>query len=226
MARRMIRELPESEQPYNRLANFGEEALSDAELLSLFLWLPDGLDVAYELLSNHGSLNGMMRASVDEIQKIAGIGGKGALRLRALLELARRISQTRPKTKRIDCPAAAAEILMPLLRYLEREELWVLSVDTKRNVMGIDQVYKGTVNTSCIRLTEVFKKAVERKAVGIIVAHNHPSGDPNPSPEDMDATRKMIKAGELLDVDVLDHLVIGDGRFISIRERLGSGWAR
>jgi DNA repair protein RadC len=108
---------------------------------------------------------------------------------------------------------------MPRLRCLNQEELWVLLLNTRNQVLGMEAIYKGSLNTSMVRLSEVFRPAIEAPAAAVIVAHNHPSGDPSPSPEDVSITRQMAQAGDLLDITLLDHLIIGDGVHISLKER-------
>ena len=119
----------------------------------------------------------------------------------------------------IQSPTDAFQVLQPFLEPLDREELWVLNLDTRNRVMSLVALYKGSVNSSQVRVAEVFRQAILDNALSVVVAHNHPSGDPTPSPEDVSVTRAMVQAGKLLDIEVLDHVVIGAGRFVSLKER-------
>ncbi len=218
--RRLIRELPTEEQPMTRLAQLGPEAVSTAELLALFLWMPDGLDVATEMLVKFGSLRDLITAPVNQLCEISGIGERGAMRLRAIVELSKRVSKTCMVDKsKITSPADAANLLMEDMRCLKQEEMRVIILDTRNQVLGVKTIYKGSLNTAVVRIGEVLRPAIEANAAAIIISHNHPSGDPSPSPEDINVTRQIVEAGKLMNIEVLDHVIIGDGRFTSLKER-------
>lgn len=218
--RRQVKELATCDQPLTRLSQFGANALSTAELLSLVLGTSDGLDLASELLAQFESLHGLARATSAQIQRLFGVGEKQAARLQAVIELGKRLNVPDDTTAvTIKSPECAANLLMPRMRFLGREELWVVILNTRYAVMGIETVYRGSVNSAAIRIAEVFRPAIDREALAIVVAHNHPSGDPSPSPEDVSVTRELVKAGKLLNVSVVDHIIIGDGRFVSLQER-------
>lgn len=217
--RRMVKELPADEQPANRLALEGATALSNAELLAVFLGTPDSLDLATELLVRFGGMHGLVKASPEQLQQVYGIGPKLALQIKALAEMARRLQKPQDGTPRITSPVDAANLLMADMRYLEQEEMRVILLDTRNKVLGMHTVYRGSLNTAVVRVGEIFKPAIDANAAAIIISHNHPSGDPGPSPEDVHVTRQVVKAGELLDIQVLDHVVIGDGRHVSLKER-------
>lgn len=219
-ARRLIRDLPAEERPLHRLNLRGPEALNNAELLALILGSADGLDLAEELLISFGSLHQLARAGPAQLGRIRGIGRAQAARLAAVLELGRRLQQP-PAAEPywVHSPADAAHLLMPEMRDLAQEELRVMVLDNRNRILKTPTIYKGSANASLIRLAEIFRPAIELHAPAIIVAHNHPSGDPAPSPEDVQVTREMVRAGELLDIKVLDHVIIGAGRFVSLKER-------
>jgi DNA repair protein RadC len=148
------------------------------------------------------------------------MGPVAVARLKASLELGRRLMIARPnEMAHITSPADAANLLMLELGHLEQERLVTLILNTKNQVIEYHTVYKGNVNTSIIRIAEIFRQPIRRNATAIIMAHNHPSGDPTPSPEDVMVTRQIVQAGTQLDIEVLDHLLIGQGTYISMKER-------
>lgn len=221
----MIRDLPDDEKPRERLIAYGPSALSIAELLAIILRVGvTGMSVvtlAQHLLRQFDGLAGLHRASVQEIAaQVRGLGPAKAAQIKAALELGRRLQLAsageRPQVK---SPADAAAILMPDMALLEQEHLRLLILDTKNFVIASPTVYKGSLNSSIVRVGELFREAIKVNAAALIVAHNHPSGDPSPSPEDIRVTREIVQAGKLLDIEVLDHLVIGHQRFVSLKER-------
>lgn len=219
-AYRRVCDLPTAERPLYRLHHHGTEALSTVELLALVLGTGDGPGVARDLLHSVGSLHGLARAGRAQLRSVRGIGEAQAARLLACLELGRRLqappAETRPQ---VTSPAEAANLLMGRLGHRDQEELHVVVLDTRNRVLDVVQIYRGSLNTSVVRTAEIFRPAVEAPAAAVIVAHNHPSGDPSPSPEDINVTRQLVKAGQLLDIPVLDHLIIAQGRFTSLKER-------
>ncbi len=219
-----IKELPASERPRERLARLGPAALSTAELLAILLRTGTGgesaLTVASRLLARHGGLGGLARAGHSELVSEHGVGPAKAAQLLAAVELGRRVSlASLDERPQIRTPADAASILTPKIGHLEQEHFWVLFLDTRNRVIGGEPIYKGSLNQSQVRVGEVFREALRRNCAAIIVAHNHPSGDPAPSPEDVAVTRELVKAGTLLNIEVVDHLVIGAQRWVSLRER-------
>ena len=213
----MIRDLPSDEQPQTRLQRYGPAALNNAELLSIVLGLPD-LGQAETLLARYEGLPGLAKASAEQIA-CQGIGAARARRLKAALELGRRALMVDQDRLRIRSATDAADLLLAEMGLLEQEELRTIILDTRHQVLKIHTVYKGSLNTTLVRVGEVFREAIRLSAAAIIVAHNHPSGDPTPSPEDVQMTREIVKAGRLLDIAVLDHLIIGQQRWISLKER-------
>jgi DNA repair protein RadC len=219
-----IHDMPTGERPRERLQHYGPEALSTAELMAILLRTgsqgENVLALATRLLVHFSGLGGLARASFSELSAIKGVGQAKAAQLKAGLEIGRRLLITAPDQRpQISSPTDAANLLMLEMGHLEQEHLRVLLLDTKNRVLASPTIYKGSVNTSLIRIAELFREAIRHNSTAIIVAHNHPSGDPTPSPEDVHVTRQMAEAGKLLDVEVLDHLVIGRGRYVSLRER-------
>ena len=219
-----IRELPASEQPRERLRDSGPAALSDAELLAILLRVgvqgTNVVQLAQQLLVEHRGWSGLLRADYSELCRRRGMGQAKAATLKAAMEIGRRLLiagvDDRPQIK---SPADVASLLMLEMSHLDQEHLRAVLLDTKNRVQEIATIYVGSVNSAQVRIGEVFRDAVRRNSTAMIVAHNHPSGDPTPSPEDILVTRQIVEAGKLLDVDVLDHLIIGRGRYVSMRER-------
>jgi DNA repair protein RadC len=221
-----LRELPESERPVNRLHHCGANALSTSELLAILTGTAYQLRDAANLMAHFEGLEGVARANMTELQRQPGIGAATAARIQAAFELGRRLIAERPPDRyQIRSPADAANLLMPEMGLLEQEELRTILLDTKNRVVAIPTIYVGSVNTTLIRVAEVFREAIRCNCPSLIVAHNHPSSDPTPSPCDVAVTKQIVEAGDLLDIQVLDHLIIGKGsRFVSLKERgLGFG---
>lgn len=215
-----VRDLPAKERPVNRIHEVGPQALSSTELLACLLQSADAFQQAQKLLVRFADLGGLARASELELTAITGIGPAQAARLIAALEIGRRLMTETPEERwQIRAPSDAAHMLMPQLSYEPRERFVVMSLDTRNRILHQETLYLGTLNTSLIRTAEVFASPLQRNAAAIIVAHNHPSGDPNPSPEDVVLTRRLVEAGKLMEINVLDHVVIGQNRYVSLRER-------
>lgn len=219
-----ITDLQESERPRERLANAGPQALSQAELIAILLRVglqgENAVAVGQRLLNKFGGLAGLHRVSVEELCQEKGIGMAKAAQIKAAIELGRRLVVDAPEEKpSIHSPQDAANLVMYEMSALEQEELQVILLDTRNRVIKIEPVYRGSVNTSQVRVGELFKAAIRANAPNLIVVHNHPSGDPTPSPDDIAVTRAIVQAGKLLDVTVLDHLVVGGGKFVSLKER-------
>jgi DNA repair protein RadC len=219
-----IKDMRSDDRPRERLEKQGSQALSNPELLAIILGKGapgiNAVQLAQELLEQFGGLSGIHRADYDDLVKTRGIGPAKAAQLRAAVELGRRLAvsvlEDRPA---IQSPEQAAELVMYEMGALNQEHLRVLLLDTRNHLLRISEVYQGSLNTSLIRIGEVFRDAVRDNAASVIVVHNHPSGDPTPSPEDVVVTRAMVEAGGLLDIEVLDHLVIGTGRFVSLKSK-------
>ncbi|HEY85843.1 MAG TPA: JAB domain-containing protein [Chloroflexi bacterium] len=219
-----IHDMPSGERPRERLQHYGAAALSNAELLAILLRSgiqgENVLSLSTRLLSERGGLPGLSKASFNELSSTKGLGVAKTSQIKAALELGRRLLLASPTQRlQITCPADAANMLMLEMGILEQEQLRVVLLDTKNFILAVKTIYTGNANTTIIRVSEIFKMAVRENAIGIILIHNHPSGDPTPSPEDVQVTQKIIEAGKLLDIDVLDHVIIGRQRFVSLKER-------
>lgn len=220
----MMRDLATEDRPRERLRQVGAQALSSAELLAIILRVGVGgtnvIRLAENILVQFEGLPGLSRASVNELATIHGVGQAKAAQIKAALELGRRLTVATPQERpRITSPADAANLLMSEMMLLEQEHLRVILLNTRNEVLSMPTIYQGSLNTSVVRVGELFREAIRANAAALIVAHNHPSGDPSPSPEDINVTRQLVKAGRLLDISVLDHIVIGHHRFVSLKER-------
>ena len=225
----LIREMPEGERPRERLKLRGAAALSDAELIAILLRTgmkgTSVVQLAQELLVKFRTLPELAGAPVEEIAQVKGIGETKAIQLKAAFELARRLSSnTRDKQTPISSPEDAAVVVREDMRLLDREEFRVLLLNTKNGLIKKCEVSRGSLNASIVEPREVFKDAIAASAASMILVHNHPSGDPTPSSEDIAVTKRLVKAGELLNIAVLDHIILGhrttkrDQDFVSLKE--------
>jgi DNA repair protein RadC len=222
-----LKTLPLREQPAYRVSQ-NVSACSQIELLAAVIGGPKQIEIAEALLAHFqgdpstGSgqvLHRIYQAHVTEIANVHGIGQNTAARIKAALNLGLRLSLPIEERPTINSPGDAAALVQPEMSMLETEHLRVILLDTRNHVLDIVDVYQGSVNSSQVRVGEVFKQAVRRNSAAVIICHNHPSGDPTPSPDDVAVTRAFVQAGKLLDTETLDHLVIGKNRFVSMKER-------
>ena len=228
--RLMLREMAPDERPREKLKLRGATALSDGDLLAIIL--NTGIrgetvtDVSQRLLARHGGLRGLFRMETGELARLRGLGDAKAVRLKAALELGRRLAALSPEERtQIVSPDDVANLLSIEMAALEQEQLRVVLLDTKHRILGTRTVYQGSVNQAQVRVAEVYRDAVRQNATAIVAVHNHPSGDPTPSAADVALTVELVQAGALLDIDLLDHLIIGQGRWLSLR-RLGLGFGK
>jgi len=224
-----IKDMPVGERPRERLQHYGAGALSTAELIAILLRSgvagESVLHLAERLLARYGGLTGLAQASFAELCQEKGIGPAKVTQIKAALELGRRLLVASPQERpQVRSPADAANLLMLEMSLLAQEQMRVILLDSKNRVLAIPTIYQGSLNTSLVRVGELFREAIRQNCAAIIVVHNHPSGDPTPSPEDVLVTKQIVEAGKLLDIEVLDHLVIGRQRYVSLKERgLGFG---
>ena len=202
----------------------GQLNLSNPELLAILLRVgvegENAVHMADRILNDNHGLIGLYRTSYLELCDQHGIGPAKAAQLLAAIELGKRIALADKDIQRtIHGPQDVYDELVFDMLALDQEELRVLIMDTRNHILEIETIYKGSVNSSQVRIAEVFKGAIKKNATSIIIVHNHPSGDPSPSPEDIALTRAIIQAGKLLDIDVLDHIVIGHKQFVSMKEK-------
>lgn len=219
-----MKDLPIDLRPRERLLAQGTGALSTAELLAVLLGTGSfgrsALEVAMELLCRHGTLDRLAGASPAELCRTLGVGQVKALHLLAAFELGRRLGSLPPQVRpTIRTPADAVRLAMPELRFRETEQFWVLLLNTKNEVLERVEVSAGGLSSSPVHPREVFKAAVKRGAAAVILIHNHPSGDPTPSRADVAMTARLGRAGRVMGIPIIDHVVIGDGRYVSLRAR-------
>ncbi len=225
----LIKDLPLSERPRERLQHYGPSSLSTSELLAIILRTgarsESAINLGSRLLAQFGGLAGIARTGFSDLCDVHGLGVAKAAQLKAALELGKRLMVASPEERpQVKSPADVANLLMLEMGFLEQEHLRLVLLDTKNRVLGMPTIYIGSLNTSVLRVGELFREAIKANCAALIVVHNHPSGDPTPSPEDVRITEQIVEAGKLLDVEVLDHLVIGQQRYVSLKERgLGFG---
>ena len=207
----------------------GPGALRDAELLAILLRVGkqgvNAVQIGQKLLFQLGGLAGLHRAAHAELCEVAGVGPAKAAQIKAAIELGKRISALTPEERpTMGSPEDAVDWVQYEMMALEQEELWVLLLDSRNRLIKHERLYKGSLNASTVRPAEVFKAGIRHNAGGLIVIHNHPSGDPSPSLEDINLTRRLIEAGEMLELPILDHIVIGMNRYESIKSRYPDLW--
>ncbi|MBI5879107.1 MAG: DNA repair protein RadC [Chloroflexi bacterium] len=224
-----ISDLVAGDRPRERLKTHGAAVLTNAELLAIVLRVgtqgENVVRLSERLLTEHGGLGGLYRAPMDELVRVRGMGESKVTQIKAALELGRRLMVEAPDERPVvKSPADAANLVLVEMGALEQEQMRTILLDTRNRVLHIQTVYAGNLNSAIVRVGELFREAIRRNCAALIVAHNHPSGDPSPSPDDVRVTEQIVEAGKLLDIEVLDHLVIGHGRYVSLKDRgLGFG---
>jgi len=229
MSSQLIRDMPDHERPRERMAEKGADALSNAELMAILLRTGlkgrSALQVAAELLKKFETLGNLARATLDELRQIKGIGRDKAIALKAAFTLAKRMAEElRRESPTLDTPERVADLLREDNRFFDVEHLQILLLNARRRLIRIEKISQGTLDSILVHPREVFKFAISANAAAVVLAHNHPSGDPTPSEQDIKVTRDLIRAGQLLKIDVLDHVILGkptEGRardWVSLRE--------
>lgn len=219
-----IRELPESERPRERLAKYGATQLQNHELLAIMLRTGthrrSALMLAQDLLQQFGNLGNVLNATVHDLSKVPGIGLAKAAQILASLELGHRASLEAMGTEpQIKGPEDVYALLVGKLVHEKREHFITLLLNTKNRVMKTETISIGTLDSSLVHPREVFRPAIREGASSLILAHNHPSGDPTPSPEDVQVTKRLKSVGEMLQIDVLDHVIVAGSKFVSLRQQ-------
>ena len=219
-----IKELPTEERPRERLHAYGAQALTTAELIAILIRTGNAqrsaVSLGEYLLAEFGSIKGVAAASLEQLAEVKGLGAAKAAQIKAAIEFGNRLTLfTEEGRPSIGGPRDVSNLLMPDLRFQKKEHLMSLLLDTKNRVLAIKTVSIGDLSSSIVHPREVYKDAVIASAASIIIAHNHPSGDPTPSAEDVAVTKRLIQSGEIMGIDLLDHIVLGDGTFVSLKER-------
>lgn len=227
-----IKDLPQEERPRERFLNKGPSSLSTAELLAIMLRTGNAstgesaLNLANRLLGlNEGGLRYLASSKVEELSQIKGIGQAKAIQVLAALELGKRLAVAQADVKVIGSPKDVSNLLMEQMRFLDREFFQIVLLNTKNHVLGVELIAIGSLNSAIVHPREIFKVPIQRSAAAIVLVHNHPSGDPAPSPEDISVTKRLVEVGEVVGIQVLDHVIIGDNQYVSLRE-LGAGWEK
>jgi DNA repair protein RadC len=220
-----VRDLPLNERPRERLLKLGSEALSAQEILSLILGRgikgESIMMTSQKLLSRFGNLKGIANASIEELTQTKGIGPAKAAQIKAALELSKRLEadvgeKPQPVLK---SPEDVAAVMRSKLKGKKKEHFWVLCLNTRNKLINCKPVSIGSLDTSIVHPREVFKEAVSSSAASVIFVHNHPSGDPEPSKEDIELTKRLVKAGEIIGIDVLDHIIVCDKSYLSLKAK-------
>lgn len=222
-----MKHLPPQMQPYEKCITYGPEFLTDAELIACVLRSGNKeytsvalAELLLGLRKGKEGLSGLCSLSFEELTEVPGIGKVKALQIQAVFELAKRMTRSEAaKTLNFSNPESIADYYMEDFRHQEQEHLLLLLLDNKSNLLGQKRLFTGTVNSSIVSPREIYLEALKYHAVGIILLHNHPSGDPTPSDADRRMTRKVREAGSFLDIPLLDHIVLGDKRYVSFREK-------
>ncbi len=218
-----IADMPPEDRPRERLERDGPERLTTPELLAILFRTgtrgKNAVQVAEELFRHLGGLAGVATASLEELAGSDGIGRVKAIEVKAAVELGKRLSATAEDVKPVvRTPQDVAKLMMADLRYEAKEHLYALVLDTRNQVRHRRLVRTGTLTESLVHPREIFREAIRFSAASLVLVHNHPSGDPSPSPQDLATTRRLNEAGRLLGIDLLDHVIIGDGRWVSLKE--------
>ncbi len=217
-----IHDMPVDERPRERLLKYGPEALSNAELLAIILRTgsqkENVINMCSRIFSDY-NIKQLSQANISKLTQMHGIGNAKAAQIAAVFELARKLEGFTDEPKRkIRSPADVYSLLYPKMREHKRERLVALLLDTKNHVIREEVISIGSLNANIVHPREVFKAALMESCASVILSHNHPSGDPTPSREDIAVTEKLVEGGKLLGIDVLDHVVIGDGRYVSLKD--------
>lgn len=239
-----IAELEASERPRERLVRLGAQALSNAELVAILLRTgtsgASALEIGQRLLAL-GQTDGMpperaagaagrnseqdlglrylVTCALDDLRRVPGVGLAKAVQIKAAVEFGRRIATASAARVAVRSPRDVSGLVMEEMRYLDREQFRIVLLDSKNQVLGLKVVSVGSLSSSIVHPREIFKEAITRSSAAVILVHNHPSGDPTPSQEDIDVTRRLVDAGRLLGIEVLDHIVVGDNRYVSFKEK-------
>lgn len=220
-----VKELPIDDRPREKLTLRGAQSLTDAELIAILLRTgtkgKSVIQVAQELIQKFGGLNNLSAQTSEAIQKQLGIGKDKAATLIAAFEISRRADSQKKlfSLKKIISPKDIAEIFIPLLRDKVKEEFYVICLNSANKIVRVELISVGILNSNVVHPREIFKVAFENNSASIILLHNHPSGNPEPSNEDISLTRKMVEAGKLMDIQVFDHIIIAGGKFTSLVEK-------
>lgn len=221
-----IKDMPENERPREKLVKYGVKNLSNSELIAIIIRTGYGnytaLDLSYKILNlDKNGMRNLANITIEELLEIKGIGNCKASQIVAAIELGKRISAYKclDEKVQVNSPQVVSNLFMEEMKYFKREHFRILILDTKNKIISMEEISIGSLNSSIVHPREVFNIAIKKSANSIILLHNHPSGDPNPSKEDINVTFRLINAGEILGIKVLDHIIIGEDIYISMKEK-------
>ncbi|MGL4874997.1 MAG: RadC family protein [Clostridium sp.] len=219
-----VLDIPKGERPQEKLISFGAESLTDAELLALILRTgikgENVITLSQRIIAELGGLDGILNASLEDIKKIKGIKDSKGTRILAIVEIARRLKSLRNlEKKKVTKAEDLVEFLYPEMSTLNQEVLKLVVLNTKNQITRVKDVFKGSLNSAIVHPREIFNEALKASAASIIICHNHPSGDPTPSKEDIMITKRISSCGELLGINLTDHIIVGDNKYVSLREK-------
>jgi DNA repair protein RadC len=220
----LIRDYEKNDRPRERLVNDGPESLSTQELLAIILRTgtknESVLQLSNQILKHFDGLRMLMNASIEEMISIKGIGVTKAIQLIASFELGKRINRLQFEDRySVKSPDDCAKYMMDEMRFLQQEHFVCLYLNTKNQIIARETIFIGSLNASIVHPREVFKEAFRRSAASIICLHNHPSGDPAPSREDIDVTKRLVECGKIIGIELLDHIIIGEHKYVSLKEK-------
>ncbi|SCJ90279.1 DNA repair protein RadC [uncultured Clostridium sp.] len=220
-----INDIPKNERPMERLLKYGADDLTNAELLAVLLRSgtrgENIISLSTRLLSDVGGLDGLLHINLEEMKKLKGIKDVKACQIVAMMELFKRFRTLRSQSNdfKISSPKDVSELLINEMNNLNQEVLKLILLNTKNTVIGVKDIFKGSLNTSIVHPREIFREAVQRGSANIIICHNHPSGDSTPSKEDINITLRIKQCGDLMGIKLLDHIIIGNNNYISLKEK-------
>ncbi len=219
----IIKDMPLNMRPRERLLNQGEASLSEIELIAIILGSGtkkmNAIELANNLLKEYGTLRELMGASVEELQEQPGIGPAKAVQIKAAFELGKRLATSTHFKNYIKSPDDVKNLVMEEMRYFDKEYFRVLYLDRKNGLISMEDISIGDLSSSIVHPREVFKMAVKKSAAALILVHNHPSGDPAPSPEDVKITKRLKDAGDIMGIELVDHIIIGDNCYVSLKAK-------
>lgn len=218
-----IKDLPEEERPREKMFKYGADKVSNAELLAILLRTGtkkvSAVKLAEQVLAKAKSLRDLPLLTVEELMEIKGVGQVKGIQIKAALELGKRIASSfREEKQSITSPKDVADIMMEQMRFYQKEYFKVVLLNTKNMIISSEIVSIGSLNSSIVHPREIFSLAIKKNSAAVILVHNHPSGDPTPSREDVEVTKRLVEAGSIIGIEVLDHLIIGEGKYYSFRE--------
>ena len=218
-----INEIPSGERPREKLLFYGAQCLSNEELLAIILRTGNKdsnvVELSYRIIHSVGGLNGLFKASAKELMEVKGVKEAKATQILAMCELYKRFKVSELTQVKISKPSDVAKLVLDELRMLRQEVLILINLDTKNKVISKKEIFKGGLNSSLVHPREIFREAVKDSAASIIICHNHSSGDLTPSRDDINITTRLKECGKMMGIELLDHLIIGDNRFISLKEK-------